>query len=780
MKKFCFFVLLMASVLMLNAGIVEKTYYFSNPTIIPSGEFQLIHFENTLITGKTGEPALPYQSVQLLLLPGEKAVSIEFIGEEEIQLSGIYKIYPQQASRPLSVDGNGTFALNELIYHTNVNYPASPTGQLVTSYLNGYAFALSTFTPLRFNPVTGVVSMYKKVTIKVITESDSQSVKALENLKSSGSIDKRVKSFSQNPEMVSEYPSASKSGDDYQFLIITPSQFVSNFQELIDVYLERGIKTQVVTRETINTSGTGQDLTEKVRNYIIQEYQDHSVEYVLLGGDVEHVPYRGFYCYAVSGSGYEDNNIPADLYYSALDGNWNTDGDNSWGEPGEDDLLPEIAVGRFSFSNVTELNNMLHKTIFYQNNPVLGEFNNTLFAGEWLYGEPFETWGSDYLELLIGHRTDNGYETWGVPESYNFQKLYEENQPWGANDLITAINSGKQYVHHVGHANSNYVAYMGNSDITNGNFYGANGVDHNYTIFHSHGCICGAFDDSDCIMEKMASIENFAVAVIGNSRYGWFNEGQTEGPAAHLHREMVDALYHEKINHIGKAFTEAKIQTAPWVTAPGQWEEGALRWNFYDINILGDPTLSLWTAEPIAIQTTYESEILISAASTSVTVNSNGAPMENFTCSILMDGVLYGTATTDASGMAQINIDPAFASVGEAQLIISGYNCLPTAYSISVVLGTGINEINNHGFTVSPNPSTGKFSIQYQLIDESSLKVVMLNCVGQEIKVLSAFENQASGNYQMDFSIAEFQSGIYFIRIESDKQNHIEKLILTK
>ena len=780
MKKICFFVLLMASVLMLNAGIVEKTYYFGNPTIIPSGEFQLIHFENTLITGKTGEPALPYQSVQLLLLPGEKAVSIEFIGEEEIQLSGIYKIYPQQASRPLSVDGNGTFALNELIYHTNVNYPASPTGQLITSYLNGYAFALSTFTPLRFNPVTGVVSVYKKVTIKVITESDSQSVKALENLKSAGRIYERVKSFSQNPEMVSEYPSASKSGDDYQFLIITPSQFVSNFQELIDVYLERGIKTQVVTRETINTSGTGQDLTEKVRNYIIQEYQDHSVEYVLLGGDVEHVPYRGFYCYAVSGSGYEDNNIPADLYYSALDGNWNTDGDNSWGEPGEDDLLPEIAVGRFSFSNVTELNNMLHKTIFYQNNPVLGEFNNTLLAGEWLYGEPFETWGSDYLELLIGHRTDNGYETWGVPESYNFQKLYEENQSWGANDLITAINSGKQYVHHVGHANSNYVAYMSNSDITNGNFYGANGVDHNYTIFHSHGCICGAFDDSDCIMEKMASIENFAVAVIGNSRYGWFNEGQTEGPGIHLHREMMDAVYHEKLNHIGAAFVEAKIQTAPWVTAPGQWEEGALRWNFYDINILGDPTLSLWTAEPIAIQTTYESEILISATSTSVTVNSNGAPMENFTCSILMGGILYGTATTDASGMAQINIDPAFASVGEAQLIVSGYNCLPTSYAISIVLSTGINEIDEREFTVYPNPSTGEFSVQYQLIDETSLKVVMLNCVGQEIKVLSAHENHASGNYQMDFSIAEFQSGIYFIRIESDKQNHIEKLILTK
>ncbi len=118
---------------------------------------------------------------------------------------------------------------------------------------------------------------------------------------------------------------------------------------------------------------------------------------------------------------------------------------------------------------------------------------------------------------------------------------------------MNEINSGKQFVHHVGHANSNYVAYMSNSDITNANFSGANGIDHNFTIMQSAGCICGAFDDNDCIMEKMVNIQNFAVAVIGNSRYGWFNEGQTEGPAAHLHREMVDAMYHEKMNMIGSS-----------------------------------------------------------------------------------------------------------------------------------------------------------------------------------------------------------------------------------
>lgn len=685
MKKFQLFVLTLFTVVCVHAGVVEQTYFFSDPVLIEKGEFQMVFFENTQLFGLTGEPALPYHSVQMILPPGEKAVSLDFIGSDEETIPGFFTIYPQQASRPLSQPGKGIFAMNEKVYNTNGSYPIKPSGELITSYMNGYAFALSTFTPVRYNPVTGVISYYRKVTVKIITEPSNQAVQALQNLKNTTGIESRVRNFAQNPEMMQQYPAGTKPTGDYQLLIITPSQFSGNFQDLIDIYLERGIKTEIVTKETINSTGTGQDLQDKIRNFIIQEYQDNNVEYVMLGGDVEHVPYRGFYCYVVSGGGYEDNNIPADLYYSGLDGNWNTDNDNSWGEPGEDDLLPDIAVGRFSFSNLTELNSMLHKTIFYQNNPVLGEFTKATLAGEWLYSDP-ETWGSDYLEMLIGYHNDNGYETWGIPEDYTFFKLYEENQSWGASDLMAQINAGRQYIHHVGHANSTYVAYMSNSDITNSNFSGANGTTHNYTIFHSHGCICGAFDESDCIMEKMASIDNFAVAIVGNSRYGWFNEGQTEGPAAHLHREMVDAMYNEKINHIGAAFAEAKIQTAPWVTAPGQWEEGALRWNFYDINILGDPTLSLWTDEPVSISATYPNTLVVGATTADVTVTSGGSPAENFRCALLSDGELLGAGITDALGEAVITFDP-LTTPGEATLIISGYNCLPTEYQITIIPG---------------------------------------------------------------------------------------------
>lgn len=710
MKRFSLLLPLLFFVVLLHAETIEKTYYLQKPKITASGEYQLLEMPGLMITGKVGEPALPYQEVILLLPPGEKAISVEMEGLNRIVIPGEYQIYPQQPSRPLSQQGAGVFIKNESVYNTDQSYPYQPAGELTTAYLNGYAIALLAFTPLSFNPVNGEVAYFDQVKITVQTGPDEKSVAAMNNLSVVPLVQNRIAGYVHNPGGLKNYPAPAKSSDDYQILIITADQFENDFEEYIGIYTERGYKSALVTVETIDATGTGQDLPEKIRNYIIDEYQEYNIEFVLLGGDVEHVPYRGFYCYVESGSGYTDDNIPADLYYAALDGTWNDDNDNLWGEIGEDDLLPELAVARFSFSNLTELNNMINKTTSYQNSPVPGEFNDAVLAGEWLYSNP-TTYGSDYLELLIGYQDENGYETWGIPEDYNFHKLYESVSSWSVNDLIDEINAGRQFIHHVGHANSTYVAYMSNSTITNSNFSGANGVDHNFTIFQSAGCICGAFDDSDCIMEKMVSIENFAVAVIGNSRYGWFNEGQTEGPSQHLHREMMDALYHEQMNHIGQAFMETKIQTAPWVTAPGQWEEGALRWNFYDINILGDPAMSIWTQEPIAIDVAHDGVYSMETGTYQATVTSDGEPMENFRCVLIYNDAIYGVGITDASGEASIAVDE-ITEPGDAQLIVSGNNCLPHAYDVTVIVA-GLTYVHYTGHQLDDGLGNGNGQVDF-------------------------------------------------------------------
>ncbi len=671
------------------AGKVEKTYYFSSPQIVQKGDHQLIQFNSTLNTGLIGQPSFPYQSVSLLVPPGEIASSVEIICENEKFLDGDFNLYPYQPSRPLSDNSKAVFKKNETVYQSTEALPLSRNGNLSTSFMNGFGFAFTTFTPVKYIPAEGKVSYYSKITIRITTTPDVVAETALKNLRQSSWINQKVNDLAQNPSGMDAYQSNSgRTSTQYDLLIITTESYVDGFAGLVDLYLHRGMKTEIVTKETIIAEGTGADAQEKIRNFIIAEYQANGIEFVLLGGDVELIPYRGFYDYVVSGSGYEDYGIPADLYYSALDGNWNTDNDNKWGEADEDDLLPELAVARFPFSNATELASMIHKSVFYQNQPVLGELTSPLLAGEFLYSGP-DTWGSDYLELLVGERSDNGYTTIGIPESDNIQTMYEEEASWSGQDLIDAINEGKQFVHHVGHANQTYVAYLSNGDITNSNFSGANGVDHNYTFLQTHGCDCGAFDYGDCILEKMVTIDNFAAAVIGNSRYGWFNEGQSEGPAAHLHREMVDAMYHEKINFLGKAMVESKIQTAPWVEAAGQWEEGALRWNFYDLNILGDPALSVWTNEPITVEVGYLSELPIGTTSTIVHISSEGEPLVNFNCSILLNGEIIARSFTDSEGNATLEFDPVVVDVCTASLQVVGYNSLPAYYDISFIPDAG-------------------------------------------------------------------------------------------
>ncbi len=430
MKKLtlsCFLLLFTAFIF---AGNIEYTYYFNAPSVKQSGNYQVVTFENTFLTGKTGEPSLPYQDVRLLLPPGEEAISVNYRFEDEALLEGYYTIYPQQPSQPLSTGSDGIFHKKNEIYSSQNDYPSVTWGEYSTHFLNGHSFLLTSFTPLRYVPSTGQVSFFRNIIISVETRATGRAMNAFLNISNNDHISKRIGQFAQNTSMMASYPAKSTREGEYQVLIITPQSFESNYQQLKDLYLVRGLMTEIVTTEFIAGQVTGQDLQDKIRNYIIAEYQAHGIEHVLLGGDVEHVPYRGFYCFVQSSSAYEDSNIPADLYYSALDGNWNTDGDGYWAEIGEDDLLPEVSVARFPVSTVSQLEKLLSKTIRYQNEPVLGELRDVLIAGEELWTDPL-TYGEDYLELLIGYHEDNGYVTDGISEDMNFTKLYDSESYWG-------------------------------------------------------------------------------------------------------------------------------------------------------------------------------------------------------------------------------------------------------------------------------------------------------------------------------------------------------------
>jgi len=772
MKKIMLSVLALCLTIIANAQVIENNYQFDSYKVETVGQYERVAFDGCMQSALAGQPELPWQSVSLMLPPHTQATNIYVELGDFVEIEGSHTLYPHQSAKAYSDMSRHAFEMDQNLYKSAEAYPQNNAGKISTQYMNGVGIAFASFCPVKYVPATGKIMFAKSAKVTVTTEPASR--KDTRKVWLTPANRQTLSRLVQNPEMMASYEAEAETLPAYDLLIITHLVFdpevigyeeENSFAQYIDFYKNRGIRARCANTEAIAQNTEGNDLQEKIRNYIINEYNENGISMVLLGGDVDLVPYRGFYGIVATGGDYMiDDDIPADLYYAGLDGTWNDNGNELWGEEGEDDLLPEVGIGRMCFNNSTEFANIMHKTFSYQDDPVLGEFHKVTFGGEFLYDDPYSL-GSDYLELLIGEHNDNGYTTIGIPESYDFTRLYHETDTWSAWNLVQAINEGTQYVYHQGHANVTYVAGLINEDITVENFPYANGIDHNFTFMHTSGCICGDFS-RDCILERMTQIPTLAVATVGNSRYGWFNEGQTEGPACHLMRETVDAFYNDRIPYLGMAVREAKIQTAPWVTAPGQWEEGALRWNFYCLNVLGDVAVAPWNDEPFTPQINI-GELGLMPNSESVSLNvcdSQCAGLFNFTCNIFREGTLIGRSITDESGLATIDLVSPLQTNDTITLIVTGENAW--YQTIEYVIGEdGINE-NTQYTKIYPNPANNILNIDA----EGECHITIYNNVGQAIH-----SQQIQDKTSID--ISSLATGIYYIGVQSSLNNDFIKFV---
>lgn len=676
MKKSLLIFLTFLWVINMNAQSVEMYYNFGNPHIVKVGDYHKVDFKDCMQHGEIGSPSLPYYSVRLLLPQGTEASSAEVYFSDFVEVEGEYNLYPIQRFVPYSSAETLPFSKNEDVYAIKSELPEQAHTDVKTHYLNGYAFAFLNFTPLRYVPSTGKIRYAKtvKIVVNTVPEKEDHSAMLRENHYSMNS----VRSLAQNAEVMREYKSRATTLSGYDMLVVTRERFVDDFSEYKDYYNSIGIRTKVVSTEYIYSEMEGRDYQEKIRNYIIQEYQNEGIFMVTIGGDVNVVPHRGLYA-SVNGGEIENFEIPADMYYSCLDGNWNDDGDDKWGEIEEADLLPEVGISRLTFTNSSsQASKMIHKSLSYQRSPVLGELRNVLLGSEKADNTP--TYGGDYLELIIGEHDDNDYYTVGIPEDYNFTRVYAEHGNWSRMNIMNAINRGAQSIHHVGHAGSNYVAAMFNEDFEDGEFSSLNGKDHNYTYFFSHGCHCGALDEV-CVMKRMVAIDNFCFAAIGNSREGFYMSGTSEGPSAHLHREMISAQYGDNISILAMALRESKIKTAPWAQ-----EIDGYRWNTYCMNILGDGAVSVWLDEPHILRVCSSSAIQSDEHSYELTVKDEmGVLMSNFMCSMFKNGKMIGRAVTDSQGYANIIFEENIGHNDTLQLKVLGANAFPKTIDITIV-----------------------------------------------------------------------------------------------
>ena len=203
MKKISFLLFLSMMSLFISAQTIEQIYHFDNPIVSEIQSYNQIQFDGCMQTATEGNPSLPYKAVSLLLPYGSEAASVEVVLSDFEEITLNKQLFPYQAARPYSKPERKAFVKNEELYSSKGVYPTENHGVLTTHYLNGHAFAFTSFTPVQYEPSSGKVFYAKTATVRVnVASAKNDNTTMLWN---TPYINSKVKALADNPEMLSTY-----------------------------------------------------------------------------------------------------------------------------------------------------------------------------------------------------------------------------------------------------------------------------------------------------------------------------------------------------------------------------------------------------------------------------------------------------------------------------------------------------------------------------------------------------------------------------------------------
>ena len=632
---------------------ISTTYSFPPPVIstltLGDEQYDQVSIQEAPCSGNPGEPLLPTKGAYLLLPPYTKVDSIIITGEK-IQVGSGLTIVPCGASIPLTPQAPRVIPQpDQTIYQSDEAFPTQAYSEVGLYHFRGYSILVLVLSPVQYIPATGDVFYYPRMTVTVSLTKDSQTNPMYREFPQDRS---ELLSKIENPEVEVSYQKPFRNAmlsEQYDLLILTTDTFKDGFFPLAQQHNATGTRTIIKTLSDI-----GGNTPEDIRAYLQTAYMTLGISYVLLGGDTESIPAKMLY---VEGM---DENVtpystlmPADLYYACLDGQYNSDGDEFWGEStdGENgtdvDLIADVYVGRACADTIEEVTNFVQKTVEYLSLPpedtYLGE---ATFAGEYLGDYGIASYAGTTLNQLINGSSENGFTTVGIPAShFNIDKLYDElypgfdpQNPWGTGwpkeEIISRINNGVHLINHDGHAYYDYNMRMYNSDalaLTN---------DDNFCFVYSQGCMSGGFDNpegGDCIAEYF-TVKNTkgAFAGIWNARYGFFWSYSTDGDSQRYHRQFWDAVYGENIREIGRANHDSKEDNLFLI------QRSCMRWVYYETNLFGDPAVRFqnasWQKPQLRIADVVGGKGMIKAS----VENYGDLPVSHIPWSISIHGGIFG------------------------------------------------------------------------------------------------------------------------------------------
>jgi len=536
-------------------------------------------------SAEVGKPELPRRSFFVLLPPNTTVKDITITQIDQIKLAGKYNIKPVFPPLPISKGAK----VSQLLLPSEDFYPEKILEVSSIQKLRGYSLVCLSVFGACYNPKTKELTWNKHINFNLNltflnTEHRTPNTKyqtpSIRGLKEDEEL---VKGIVVNPELVDTYASVKKTTPltKYVYLIITTDDLQSSFIPLCD----SKPMTTIVTTSWIYSHYDGVDNQEKIKAFIKKYSENYETCYVLLGGDVDKVPYRRVYAKVIEDSyPIEDSNIPCDLYYACFDNDWDWDTDENgiYAECGTDtiDLLPEVFIGRAPVSNPSEAENFVNKVINFKNS-YNDYIHNELLIGYILWPSPLCD-AKDIMEEIANY----------IPATYTVHKEYESKGGVSISRITDYINSGVGVIAHANHTEWNTAPpfEIGRTidvkTLSNGS---------KTFIFNTIGCIAGDFSKTDCIGEEMIlNPHGGAVAFIGNSRYGWFEETDVKKYSGEYQIEFFKKLFKEGDTSIGETLAVAKMGL---ISECGT--HTPYRWIMFCLNLLGDPAMEFRVAKEI-------------------------------------------------------------------------------------------------------------------------------------------------------------------------------------
>lgn len=630
------------------------------------------------VSDELGLPGIPAAYKRFILPPGQEISSITMSNEIWQTLSIDHAIAPiQDLSDPDAepVAPVGTF------YNSVSSFPESVVSIAGQSSLSGFGVATICVAPVRYFPAEGRVEVLTSADVN-IEYSYSQFDAAVPLRSSAFAAGRRLASVEGsvlNSEDIGLYPSAPISvhegctplyiteepsiyGDAVDFVIITVDEYVSDFEEIAERRTEQGLITVIRTVDWINETYTGCDTPQRIRNFIKDAHSKWGIEFVLLGGEEEDVPDR---LVTISGTTIGRHDVPYETYYGELNRNWVHQVGQGWKIPYQGDHLIEVSVARLPInSGSDDFDNFISKLIEYENPTSSRPYDDTDylkricsftdFTSEGWYdhtdfelGEYFET-SSDWMSTNGGPVTD--YINLYNPISFFYGDrlvYYEADALLNRSNALSELNESYNIFLHTDHSGIHNLGMgtgiFGPNKLFDADFYNMNNDGHPF-IFYSSCCWPGHYNGAESILEHslFASDESGAVASVGAP----VSNGDFSGVYYFL-----DAFYPFLHDYSEQLFSEHD----PYFFIGEGWKHKMNVMNRAHFEILfGDPTMFVWRDMP--------DELVISGLPTSPTAGALFSPtihvtdgtsvIEGATVVLWMDGELYATEVTDASGDA--------------------------------------------------------------------------------------------------------------------------------